>query len=107
MSILDSAVEHFSSKKIRAIEVPEWGVKLFAKNLTLDDKSKMLSRSSGNSADYMVYAVIFGALNEKGDPVFTLEDKAALKTKVDPEVLSRVANFILDGSKNEEEREKN
>lgn len=108
MGIIDSAVSHFSNKEIRSIEIPEWGVKLFTKNLTLDDKSRMLSRANGNSTDYMIYAVIFGTTDADGNQAFTLEDKVSLRTKVDPEIVSRIANFVLEsGTKSEEEREKN
>lgn len=108
MSIIDSAVSHFSNKEIRSIEIPEWGVKLYSKNLTLDDKSRMLSRANGNSTDYMIYAVIFGTTDQEGKQAFTLEDKSALRNKVDPEIVSRIANFVLEsGTKSEEEREKN
>jgi hypothetical protein len=108
MSIIDSAVSHFSNKEIRSIEIPEWGVKLFSKNLTLDDKSRMLSRANGNSTDYLIYAVIFGTTDGEGKPAFTLEDKSSLRNKVDPEIVSRIATFVLEsGTKSEEEREKN
>ena len=36
--LIENALAHFSSKDLRKIEVPEWEVTLFAKNLTLDDK---------------------------------------------------------------------
>ena len=108
MGIIDSAVSHFSNKEIRSIEIPEWGVKLFSKNLTLDDKSRMLSRANGNSTDYLIYAVIFGTTDQNGAQAFTLEDKSSLRTKVDPEIVSRIATFVLEsGTKSEEEREKN
>jgi hypothetical protein len=108
MSIIDSAVSHFSNKEIRSIEIPEWGVKLFSKNLTLDDKSRMLSRANGNSTDYLIYAVIFGTTDAEGKPAFTLEDKSSLRNKVDPEIVSRIATWVLEsGTKSEEEREKN
>ena len=42
--LIEAAVEHFNSKEIRKLEVPEWNTTLYAKNLTLHDKSKMLAR---------------------------------------------------------------
>jgi hypothetical protein len=106
--LIDQAVSHFSSQAIRSLEVKEWGITIYAKNLTLDDKSKWLARSKDQSTDYLVYSVIFGALDEKGEQLFDVGDKVKLRTAVDPEILSKVANFVLRiNTSSEEEREKN
>lgn len=106
--LIDSAVAHFNSKDVRKIEVPEWEVTLYAKNLTLDDKARMLRRSDSDNTDYLIYALIFGLVDAEGEPVFTLEDKVPLRKKVDPDIVTRIATFILTGeSLSEEEREKN
>jgi len=107
MSVISSAIAHFSDKAVRTIDVKEWGAKFYSKNLTLDDKAKMLNRANGSNVDYLCYVLIFGLTDEKGDPVFTLEDKAALKQKVDPDIVSRLSSFVLDGTKSESDREKN
>jgi hypothetical protein len=107
-SLIDAAVAHFSNQEVRSIDVPEWGVTVFAKNLSLSDKAKWLSRSKDDTTDYMVYAVIYGAVDDKGEPHFDISDKPKLRNNVDPEVLSKVANFVLKlGADSEEEREKN
>ena len=106
--LIEAAVAHFSSQEVRSMEVPEWGVTVFAKNLTLEDKSKWLKRAQEDTTDYMVYAVIFGAVDEKGESLFDVGDKAPLRNAVDPDVLSKVANFVLKlDADSEEEREKN
>ena len=108
MKVIESATAHFSSKEIRSIVIPEWDVTLYSKNLTLDDKAKMISRANGNSTDYLIYAVIFGLTDKDGNQAFTLEDKTSLRSKVDPEVVSRAANFVLSAeTASEEDREKN
>ena len=90
------------------MEVPEWGIKIFAKNLSLSDKAKWLARSIDDTTDHMVYAVIYGAVDQKGEPLFDVGDKPKLRNSVDPEVLSTVANFVLKlSADSEEEREKN
>lgn len=106
--LIDVAVSHFSNKEIRELHVPEWETTLYSKNLSLDDKGRWIRRSDGDTTDYMVYAVIYGCTDSQGEPVFDVGDKHKLRTHVDPEVLSRVANFVLqiDGE-TEEEREKN
>ena len=108
MKLIESAVAHFSSKTVRSIHVPEWDVTLYSKNLTLDDKSRMYARADGNSTDYIVYSIIFGLVDDKGEPAFTLEDKSALRNKVDPEIVSRLSNFVLKSdAPTESDREKN
>ena len=104
--LIDSAVAHFSGKEVRSIRVDEWDCTLYSKNLSLEDKARWFARADGDNTDYLVYALIFGVTDEKGEAVFDLADKVKLRKSVDPEVLSRVANFVLLIDE-EEEREKN
>ena len=104
--LIDSAVAHFSGKQVRSIRVDEWNCTLYSKNLSLEDKARWYARADGDNTDYLVYALIFGITDEKGEAVFDLSDKSKLRKNVDPEVLSRVADFVLD-VKNQEEVEKN
>ena len=105
--LIDSAISHFSNREIRKLEIPEWETTIYAKNLTLDDKARWLARANSDGTDYMIYAVIFGAMDEKGDPVFDLEDKVKLRRQVDPDIVARLANFVLNIEQEEKEREKN
>ena len=67
-----------------------------------------MRRSDDDTTNYLVYAVIYGVTDEKGEAIFDVGDKVKLRNHVDPDVLSRVANFVLESSaSNEEEREKN
>jgi hypothetical protein len=43
----------------------------------------------------LAYVVMLKALDEKGEPLFTLEDKKDLINNVDKDVLARVANEIM------------
>lgn len=107
-ALIDAAVAHFSNQEVRSLEVPEWGVTIYAKNLSLEDKAKWLKRAQEDTTDYMVYAVIYGAVDGDGKPLFDLSDKPKLRTAVDPDILSKVANFVLKlAADSEEEREKN
>ncbi len=108
MKLIDTAVSHFNAKEVRKIVVPEWDVTLYAKNLTLEDKSKWSKRADSDTTLFLIYSLIFGLVDEKGESVFTIEDISALRKNVDPDVVQRLANFILvSPNKNEEEREKN
>jgi len=106
--LIDNAVAHFSRKEVRELRVDEWDVTLYSRNLSLEDKAKWHSRADGDTTDYLIYAVIFGVTDEKGESVFDIGDKVKLRRNVDPEVLAKVANFVLVGeSSTEEEREGN
>ena len=108
MKLIDTAIGHFSSKGIRSIEVQEWGVTLYSKNLSLEDRAKWITRASGNATEYMVYAVIFGLTDENGDAVFDIGDKPKLLKSVDPDIVSRLSAFVLEqGASDEKDREKN
>lgn len=106
MSVLDKAISHFSKKEVRSIEVPEWECTVYARNLTLEDKAKWITRSDGDNVMYLVYALIFGAMDKDGESIFDIGDKVKLMRNVDPEVLARVSGFIL-ASQEAEELEKN
>lgn len=107
-SFIDSAVAHFSGREIRSLEVPEWGSTVYAKNLSMADKSKITARADGDLTAFYCYTIIFGATDAQGEPLCDVGDKHKLANNVDPEVLARVANFIHDGAtSSEEEREKN
>lgn len=108
MKLIDTAVSHFSKKVIRELHVPEWEVTLFSKNLSLDDKAKWLARSDGDNFDFLIYAVIYGVTDQEGNSVFDIGDKVKLRNKADPDIVTRIANFVLDSaSDKEEDREKN
>jgi len=104
--LIDVAISHFSNKEIRELHVPEWETTVYSKNLTLDDKARFLKRAGDDTTDYLTYSVIFGVTDKAGEPVFDVGDKVKLRNHVDPEVLSRIANFVLT-SETEEDREKN
>jgi hypothetical protein len=104
--LIENAVAHFSGKEVRSIRVDEWDCTLYSKNLSLEDKARWYARADGDNTDYLVYALIFGVTDKDGDAVFDIGDKVKLRKSVDPEVLSRVANFVLQ-IEDEEEREKN
>lgn len=106
--LIDAAVSHFSNKEIRQLHVPEWNVTVYSKNLSLDDKARWMKRSDEDATNYLVYAVIFGVTDEEGKALFDVGDKVKLRNHVDPDVLSRVANFVLESTAVDEEgREKN
>lgn len=88
--------------------MPEWDVTVYSRNLTLENKALWLKKADGDSTDYMVYAVIHGLEQEDGSNAFELRDKVKLKNHVDPDVVTKLATFVLEVSgATEEDREKN
>lgn len=107
MKLIEKAVSHFSTKSVREIFVEEWETKLYAKPLSLEERSRLFGKGDGNNIEYMVNACIHGLLDEKGDKVFDIGDKPKLMKAVDPEIVTRLALFVLNSEESEEEREKN
>lgn len=108
MKLIEKAISHFSSKERRELHVPEWDATVYSKNLTLEDKSAWLKRANGDTWEYMLYAVIYGLVDEKDEPVFDLGDKPKLKKSVDPEIVGKLAGFVLEtAGETDEDREKN
>jgi len=106
--LIDQAVVHSSNRETRSMNIPEWDATVYAKNLTMDAKSRMTKRADGDTFDYLVYACIFGLTDEQGEPVFTLEDKVKLKKGVDADIVVRLGNFALGIiGDDDEDREKN
>ena len=52
MKLIETAVSHFSTKTVREIHVPEWDTTLYAKPLSLDERSRLFGK--GDNIDYMV-----------------------------------------------------
>jgi hypothetical protein len=100
MNVIDKAKAHFSTRAVKVIEVPEWGddnapLLVYASPMTLAEKRKLFSGSKETDIFVLVDLLIMKAKDQKGDPIFTLEHKRDLTTGVDPDVIARVANEIL------------
>ena len=112
LSAIELAKNHFANQPIREIQVPEWadddgnafvfGVKPF----TLQDQGKLqFSVKNQSESDALAELLVLKALDEEGNKIFQISDKAALRTNVDATVLARLANQIM--TTNEGELEKN
>ena len=102
MSILDRAKSHFENIGIQSIEVPEWKDEdgkptvIFWNPINLFEKNKLFKKSD-NMSDVSILAdiVIMKALDKDGKKIFKLDDKIELMTKVDSDVLSRIATSMV------------
>ncbi len=102
MSILDRAKSHFENIGVQSIEVPEWEDEdgkptvLFWNPINLYEKNKLFKKSD-NMTDVSILAdiVVMKSLDKDGKKIFKLEDKMDLLTKVDSDVLSRIATAMI------------
>ena len=96
MKAIDKAKAHFNTLEIKKIDVPEWDLVIYAKPLNLFETKKLMKFANDDSVEMLAYVVMLKSLDDKGDPLFTLEDKHALLNDVDKDVLARVANDIMN-----------
>ena len=106
MSIIDRVKTHFETLQTITIEVPEWKDEdgkpsvFYSEPLTLEEKN-IIFKKSNNFQDLtvLVYLLIMKlqVKDEKGNlkKAFKLEDKMDLLTKVDSDVLSRIATAMV------------
>ena len=109
MKFIDRAKSHFESLGVQHIEVPEWKDEagntsvIYWNPITLSEKNKLF-RKSENLSDVSILAdiVVMKALDKDGKKIFKLEDKMDLMTKVDSDVLSRIATAMIQVATPEE-----
>lgn len=100
MSAIDNLVAHYKSKGTKTIEVPEWGegdqaMKIFCEPITLFDMKKFMKLAKDDEVEMLVYVLIYKALDENGEKIFTIEHKNKLLNNVDSSVLVRVATEVM------------
>jgi hypothetical protein len=96
MKAIERAKAHFNSLDIKKIHVPEWDLDIYAKPLNLFETKKLMRYANDDSIEMLAYVIMLKALDEKGEQLFTLEDKKDLINSVDKDVLARVANEIMN-----------
>ena len=112
LSAIERAKNHFANQPIREITVTEWADEdgnpftFWVKPFTLQDQGKLqFAVKNQSESDAVAEVLVMKALDEEGNKVFQIGDKASLRTNVDATVLARVANQIM--AMNEGELEKN
>ena len=93
--ILEKAKEHFKAIDRKIIDVPEWGITVYAKPLTLADKRILTRNTKPDDVTLFADVLILKAEDKEGKKLYSLEDKQTLMRSVDPEVVARVAQDIL------------
>ena len=94
-SIIDNMRDHWNSlDSNNSMEVPEWGT-FYKQPMNLKQKGKLFKYMNDDAIEGLAYVLIHLALDEKGENIFTLENKQFLMTKVDPDLLSEVATWLM------------
>jgi len=112
MSAIDNAKKHFDSLETKIIEVPEWGedednsLKIYCKPITLSETSKFMKLAKDDEVQLLAYVLIYKALDETGEKLFTIADKKALLEKVDRDVLIRVSSEMMNNISQEQVKKK-
>ena len=98
---IDFATEHFSSKSSRKITVEEWAdstgkpLEIFVSPMTLAEKRRLYKGTKQDDIAVLVDVIIMKARDGEGNRLFSPDDKDTFLFKVDPDVLSRVAEEIM------------
>jgi hypothetical protein len=102
MSAIDKVKAHFSGKKTRDMEVPEWGFKVYVKPINLTTRNQWNALSGGDNAHYLAISVAKGAVDKDGTRLFSDQDIESLMEASDGTVVGQVASFILGLDETEE-----
>jgi hypothetical protein len=112
MGVIERAKAHYQNQPIKEIIVPEWAdddgqpFTFYCRPFTLQDQGKLqFAVKNQSEADALAEVLVLKALDNDGNKIFQIGDKAALRGQVDASVLARIANQIM-GS-NAEDLEKN
>lgn len=108
MSVLDKAKEHFESRlagEPKAIEVPEWGLTIYYKPMSLKTKGE-LNKYAENPFEYAARALIARSLDEDGNKLFKGANFTEIMRQVDPAVVERIV-VSMATNEDPEEVEKN
>ena len=112
MSAIDNAKKHFDSLETRMIEVPVWGedsdnpLKIYCKPITLSETSKFMRLAKDDDVQLLAYVLIYKALDEAGEKLFTIADKKNLLERVDRDVLIRVSSEMMNNIPQEDVKKK-
>ena len=110
---IDSVVNQFNEHTIRKIEVPEWKGKdggaltIYVTPFTLTEKQRVYNRANISDVGALADIVIMKAQDEKGDQLFTMEDKPTLMQKADADIVARIANEITTATTDLQSEKKN
>lgn len=104
MKAIDRAKLHFSTLQVKTIQVPQWidendrPLTIYMQPLTVKDREALTKteKITGPGLELIVHGIIRHARDEKGDLLFTLEDKPDLMNRADPGVILSIGAHMFD-----------
>lgn len=108
MDILEKIKADYASKKMRKVEVPEWGATIYFNPLTLAERKQITAgHAKDDDGGMTVSLLIKKALDKDGKPIFdgSAETRAALEGGTDAAVITRIVTQM--GSVQTHEEAKN
>lgn len=94
MSLIEQVRARRESLERRRIEIPEWGVTVYAKPYTLADRRRLKSAMARSDEEGFAALVIAKCENEDGTPAFDRPDVTELVNIGEADVLERVVGQI-------------
>lgn len=111
--IKERAKQHFASRSIGKIEIPEWEATIFYKTPNLATLKSVMAEAQGDNIEAQARIVVACATDEAGEKIWAKLEYKDLMTSVDPGVVARIATAIMAaanldmGGKQAAEDEKN
>lgn len=102
LSPIQKAQTHFQkklSKELHQTRVEEWDLDVYFREVsTLRQEAQIVELAqAGKTVEALVTTIINKALDEKGTPMFTMGDKAALMNEADPAIVLDLARKLNGG----------
>lgn len=103
MKAIDCVKLHFSTLQVKKIPVPQWADEsnrpliIYMQPLTVKDRENLakIEKRTGPGLELIVHGIIRHARDEKGDMLFTLEDKPDLMNRADPAVILSIGAHMF------------
>lgn len=102
MNAIERATSHYKAKKLKQIEVPEWAdengtpLVIYVEPFTLRDQGRLHQATKNSSeSEALAELLVLKAMDANGEKLFTIEDKHALRTQVDANIVARVSAQIM------------
>tara|TARA_R100001440_G_C2438979_1_gene105861 strand:+ start:181 stop:513 length:333 start_codon:yes stop_codon:yes gene_type:complete len=94
--IIQNMRDHWNSLSTdEALEVPEWKITIYKQPMNMQQKGKLFKKMEADPIEGLVYVLIQLALDQKGNNLYTLENKQFLLTRTDPDLLSSIATWLM------------
>lgn len=93
--ILSRIQSHYAEGEGASKEITEWGLTVYRKPLTIQQKEELLKMSKGSNAELLSWAIVRLALDESGEKIFAMGDRKVFLDGADGDVVAELGNWLL------------